>query len=143
MNQAFVDLLCKAKLRHLSLADCKLEARTIKALGEGLQTNQFLESLNLRLNTLSAPFFLDFCQCLKPNPTSKTQVPLQKLDLSQTYLSDQSCVTLAKCLLKMPTIEYINLKGNAIDSQGAEQMLVLARENPSVVKINLELNILK
>lgn len=61
MNQAFVDLLCKAKLRHLSLADCKLEPKTIKAIGEGLQTNQFLETLNLKLNTLAAPYFLEFC----------------------------------------------------------------------------------
>ena len=43
----------------------------------------------------------------------------------------------------MRSIEYINLRGNAIDTLGAEEMLILARECQNVIKVNLELNLLK
>jgi hypothetical protein len=43
----------------------------------------------------------------------------------------------------MRSIENINLRGNAIDTQGAEEMLILARECQNVTRVNLELNLLK
>jgi hypothetical protein len=58
-------------------------------------------------------------------------------------LSDEACQILAKALHNKSTLECINLRGNAIDSFGAEALLILVRENRNISKINLDMNVLK
>lgn len=60
-NHTITDFLCKARIKVLSLGDCKLEPSTVLAIGNGLASNQHLESLSLRGNTLQCPWFLEFC----------------------------------------------------------------------------------
>ena len=58
-------------------------------------------------------------------------------------MSDEACQILAKALQNKKTIECLNLKGNAIDSFGAEALLVLVRENRNISKINLDMKVLR
>lgn len=58
-------------------------------------------------------------------------------------MSDEACQILAKALQNKKSIECLNLKGNAIDSFGAEALLVLVRENRNISKINLDMNVLR
>ena len=50
---------------------------------------------------------------------NKRCLPLEKLDLSCTYMTDIGCKILAHSLNGMKTLDSLNLKGNAIDSSGA------------------------
>lgn len=84
---------------------------------------------------MQSSVFYEFCKNLLPK---KTALPLVRLDLSHTYLSDESCVLLVKLLRQLKTVELVNLKGNAIDSQGAEEILGLARECTNITKVNLD-----
>lgn len=43
----------------------------------------------------------------------------------------------------MTTLETLVLKGNAIDRAGSEAILSLVRSNQNLIKVNLDLNILK
>jgi Ran GTPase-activating protein (RanGAP) involved in mRNA processing and transport len=71
MNAALVEFLGKAKLKHLSLADCRLETVTFRAIGESLSTNQHLEVLNLSNNSIQTACFADFCKFITPSAKNK------------------------------------------------------------------------
>jgi len=71
MNIAIVEFLGKAKLKHLSIADCRLETVTVRAVGEALSTNQHLEVLNLSSNNIPSACFADFCKYITPSAKNK------------------------------------------------------------------------
>ena len=71
MNTAIVEFLGKAKLKHLSISDCRLETVTLRAIGEALSTNQHLEVLNLSSNNIPAACFADFCKYITPSAKNK------------------------------------------------------------------------
>lgn len=54
MNECWIDYLCRAKLQLLSLADCKLDPKTINSIGEGLITNNMLNSLSFKNNVVGS-----------------------------------------------------------------------------------------
>lgn len=60
---------------------------------------------------------------------------MRKLDLSSSNLSDGSCVLLADTLKSFKSMESVSVKGNAIDSLGANSLLSLARECPNITSI--------
>ena len=66
MNETLIDFLGKAKLKHLSIGDCKLEPVTVRALGEGLSSNTCLEFLNLKGNNLPSDCFCEFLRLFAP-----------------------------------------------------------------------------
>jgi hypothetical protein len=76
-----------------------------------------------------------FCQQLN---SYGTRLVLEKLDLSLCHISNRACVKLAESLQKVKTIQAVNLKNNVIDYSGAEALLLFARQNASITKINLE-----
>jgi hypothetical protein len=39
LNNSLSDFVCRSKLKHFGFADCKLEASTLIAIGEGLELN--------------------------------------------------------------------------------------------------------
>ena len=50
---------------------------------------------------------------------------------------------LSNCLKEVTSLESLHLKGNLIENEGGEALLLLIRENKSITKVTLEANLLR
>lgn len=50
---------------------------------------------------------------------------------------------LSNCLKEITSLESLHLKGNLIENEGGEALLLLIRENKSITKVTLEANLLR
>lgn len=68
---------------------------------------------------------------------------LKNIDLSSNQLCDQAGVQLAKCFKGLKSLESINLKNNNFEVETGDAFLYLVKENPNILKCNLEMNMIK
>lgn len=71
------------------------------------------------------------------------KLALKNIDLSQNQLCDQSGYLLCKGLKFINGLETINFRGNTLAEESGDILSLLVKENRSLLKINLELNLIK
>jgi len=115
-----------------------LSELTVRAIGEGLKFNSFLESLNLRDNMIPLQALQPMMESLKANPN----IPLKLLDLSCNQLDDKSGELFYNSLKKLKSLEMLNLRDNKLENESAKHLIKLISENSSIYKIVINYNLI-
>lgn len=71
------------------------------------------------------------------------RLALKHIDLSVNNICDEGGVKLAKCFKNLKNLESINLKNNSLEWESSDAYLYLVKENHTIFKCNLELNMIK
>jgi Ran GTPase-activating protein (RanGAP) involved in mRNA processing and transport len=98
-------------LTSLSFNYCNLSKEAVLAIGEGLQKNNKLQTLNLRGNQINLSYLTEFITACVENK----RLVLQSIDLSVNNICDNAGVRLAKCFKNLKTLNAINLKNNSLE----------------------------
>ena len=126
-------------LTHLSIANCGIGKEVMLAIGEGLLKNTKLQSLNVRGNRVKLNGIKEFVRSCFQNG----KLALRHVDFSQNQLCDQGGYLLCKGLKFIDSLETINFRGNTLAEESGDILSLLVKENRSLVKVNLELNLIK
>jgi len=126
-------------LRTLSFASCNMSKEAVLAIGEGLQKNTKLTSLNLKGNQITFGGLTELINAFYEN----RRLSLKHLDLSVNSICDEAGVELSRCLTNLKKLETINLKNNSLGFDSSDSLLFLVKENHTICKCNVELNMIK
>jgi len=132
-------LSCSRFLTHLSLASCGIGKEIMLALGEGLFKNTKLQVLNLRGNRVKMNGIKEFVRTCFQNG----KLALKQIDFSQNQLCDQGGYLLCKGLKFISGLETLNFRGNTLSEESGDIVSLLVKENRSLLKVNLEMNLIK
>ena len=72
-----------------------------------------------------------------------TKLALKHVDFSQNQLCDQGGYLLCKGLKFLNSLESLNFRGNTLAEESGDILSLLVKENRSLLKVNLELNLIK
>lgn len=132
-------LSCSKYLTHLSLASCSISKEVMLSIGEGLFKNTKLQTLNLRGNRVKMNGIQEFVRTCLQN----SELALKHIDLSQNQLCDQGGYLLCKGLKFIRGLETLNFRGNTLAEESGDIVSLLVKENRSLVKVNMEMNLIK
>ena len=109
------------------------------AIGEGLAKNTKLQSLNMRGNRVKINGIKEFVRSCYQN----SKLALKSVDFSQNQLCDQGGYLLCKGFKFLRCLETLSLRGNTLAEESGDILSLLVKENRSLLRVNLELNLIK
>ena len=121
-------------LQSLNLKRNPIRATGAQALGVALQGNRTLQSLNLRCNQIDDAGAQALGEALRVNQT------LQSLDLGYNQIGDAGAQALGEALQGNRTLQSLNLRCNQIGDAGAQVLGEALRVNQTLQSLDLGYN---
>lgn len=121
------------------MAHCNLGDIVMMAIGEGLQQNTVLQSLNVKGNHISKDGLSEFYQACKLNK----EMSLKILDISSNEIDDAGGVQFSQALKQLHCLEQLNIKDNLLGTDSSDAFLFLVKEKRNLWKCNLDMNMIK
>lgn len=102
-------LITSASLKRLNLEHCQIKSSSLSSLSLGVKLSR-LEKLNLNGNVKVGSNVVALVELVQSNTSTLRHLDLRGCDLGQ------NCVQFVHALVSQNTLEYVNLRGNTIDS---------------------------